>query len=72
MDILKKILLREGIDIVDSEFDVGIAIGGDGAFLHMVNVADFPEGVKFIGINNGRWGFYKKLSRPILPALWSC
>ncbi len=61
MDILKKILLREGIDIVDSEFDVGIAIGGDGAFLHMVNVADFPEGVKFIGINNGTLGFLQEI-----------
>ena len=57
-------LLREnGFEIVDNEdFDLGIAIGGDGSFLRMVNESKFKEDALYVGINAGTLGFAQDVS----------
>ena len=49
---------REGFTITTSnDFDLGVAIGGDGAFLKMVNESNFLENALYVGINAGTLGF---------------
>ncbi len=49
---------REGFTITTSnDFDLGVAIGGDGAFLKMVNESNFLEDALYVGINAGTLGF---------------
>lgn len=51
-------LLREGFEIVeDNDFDLAIAIGGDGSFLRMVNESNFRQDAMYVGINAGTLGF---------------
>ena len=47
--------------VVDRDFDLGIAIGGDGAFLRMVRDTNFNSDVYFIGINTGTLGFAQEI-----------
>lgn len=54
----REILLEEGFEIVEeNDFDLGIAIGGDGSFLRMVNESDFKKDALYVGINAGTLGF---------------
>lgn len=54
----RAILLEEGFEIVEeNDFDLGIAIGGDGSFLRMVNESDFKKDALYVGINAGTLGF---------------
>ena len=51
-------LLKEEFEITeDNDFDLGIAIGGDGAFLRMVNDSNFKKDALYVGINTGNLGF---------------
>lgn len=60
-DILHHKLEREGIVVGDESPDVGIAIGGDGSFLHMVSHNDFNTNILYIGVNNGTLGFLTEI-----------
>ncbi len=54
----REALIREGFEVVDdNNFDLGIAIGGDGSFLRMVNESDFKQDAMYVGINAGTLGF---------------
>ena len=56
--IIKKSLLKEGFEITDdNDFNLGIAIGGDGSFLRMIRNSNFKEDALFVGINTGTLGF---------------
>ena len=51
-------LIKEGFKITEkNDFDLGIAIGGDGSFLRMIRESNFKEGSLFVGINTGTLGF---------------
>ena len=51
-------LIKEGFKITEeNDFDLGIAIGGDGSFLRMIRESDFKEDSLFVGINTGTLGF---------------
>lgn len=60
-DILTEELRNNGFTLVDEKYDLAIAIGGDGSFLHMVNSNAFNTDIKYIGINNGTLGFLQEI-----------
>ncbi len=59
----KECLIKEKYEIVeDNDFDLGIAIGGDGSFLRMVNESNFNKNALYVGINTGTLGFAQDIS----------
>ena len=55
---VREALLEEQFEITeDMDFDLGIAIGGDGSFLRMVNESGFHNNALYVGINAGTLGF---------------
>ena len=46
----------------ENDFDLGIAIGGDGSFLRMVNDSSFKSDCLYVGINVGTLGFAQDIS----------
>ncbi len=60
-DIVKSKLKENGFKIVSKNYDLGIAIGGDGAFLRMVKESSFDSKCYYIGINTGTLGFAMEL-----------
>ena len=58
--IVKNSFLRNGFNESDKSIDLGIAIGGDGAFLRMVRATNFDEMPYYVGINAGTLGFLQE------------
>ena len=58
---LKKELVKRKFEIVDDDFNLGIAIGGDGSFLRMIRNCNFNSDVYYIGINTGTLGFLQEI-----------
>ena len=54
-------LLQENNFELSEDFDLGIAIGGDGSFLKMVKQANFNTNPYYIGINTGTLGFLQEI-----------
>jgi len=54
-------LKRYGYIIDNNDFDLAIAIGGDGAFLRMVKKTSFNPSVYYLGINTGTLGFAQEI-----------
>ena len=55
-------LLEYGYEVVYTDnFDLGIAIGGDGSFLRMVKNCQFRNDVYYIGVNTGTLGFAQEI-----------
>lgn len=46
---------------ISEEFDLGIAIGGDGSFLQMVKQTNFNSKPFYIGVNTGTLGFLQEI-----------
>ena len=66
--IVREEVLKEGIQITEEEdFDLGIAIGGDGSFLRMVNETNFKSNCLYVGINAGTLGFAQDISIEEIP-----
>lgn len=59
---LKKALEDFNFEIVDQDYDLAIAVGGDGSFLRMVKATNFNSNVLYIGINAGTLGFAQEVS----------
>ncbi len=59
--LLETKLKNRGYIIDDKEFDLGIAIGGDGSFLRMVRDCEFNSDVYYVGINTGTLGFAQEI-----------
>lgn len=53
--------LKDKFEIVDDEFDLGIAIGGDGSFLRMMKESKFDSKPYYIGVNAGTLGFAQEI-----------
>ncbi len=62
VNILKESLSKRNIEIVEDNFDLGIAVGGDGTFLRMTTDTDFDSNVYYVGINSGTLGFAQDIS----------
>ncbi len=61
-EMLILLLKENGFKIVTKNYDLGIAIGGDGAFLRMVKESNFDSKCYYIGINTGTLGFAQEIS----------
>lgn len=59
--ILKEELEKNNFLISDDEFDLGIAIGGDGSFLRMLKNNNFNSHTYYIGVNTGTLGFLQEI-----------
>ena len=55
-------LINNGYKITNSNYDLGIAIGGDGAFLRMVTSSNFNSDCYYVGVNVGTLGFAQDVS----------
>lgn len=61
-EVIKEQLIESGFEISNNDkFDLGIAIGGDGTFLHMVTESKFRDNCLYVGINNGTLGFLQEI-----------
>lgn len=58
---LKMKLLENGFEVVDEDYDLAVAIGGDGAFLRMVKETNFNSDISYVGINYGTLGFLQEI-----------
>lgn len=54
--------LKENGFISDENYDLAIAIGGDGSFLRMIKQTNFNSDVLYVGINAGTLGFAQEVS----------
>lgn len=61
-DIVSNKLYEAGFKSVKEDYDLAIAIGGDGSFLRMVKATNFNSNVLYIGINAGTLGFAQEVS----------
>lgn len=60
-EILKGKFNEKNIEVVDEDFDLAVAIGGDGSFLRMIKNCSFKEDIYYIGINTGTLGFAQEI-----------
>lgn len=61
-DITYNKLTSNGFSVVEDNFDLAIAIGGDGAFLRMVKSCNFNSDILYVGINSGTLGFAQEVA----------
>lgn len=54
-------LEKYNFEVVDENYDLAIAIGGDGSFLRMVNNTNFNSDIYYVGINTGTLGFLQEI-----------
>ena len=59
--LLKAKLLESGFVEDDKDYDICIAVGGDGSFLRMVRACEFDTNKYFIGVNAGTLGFLQEI-----------
>jgi NAD+ kinase len=52
-----------GYEIVDTDPDIVIAVGGDGTFISAVHKSGFSCKAKYVGINTGHFGFLQDVDR---------
>ena len=50
-----------GYIVDNSDFDLGIAIGGDGAFIRMIRRSQFDSRPCYLGVNTGTLGFAQEI-----------
>ena len=60
-ELIKK-LEKNKYKIVNDNEDLGIAIGGDGAFLRMIKQTNFNSDIFYIGVNTGTLGFAQEVN----------
>lgn len=59
---LEKILNKHKFIIDGEDYDLAIAIGGDGTFINMVRQLDFNSDIYYVGINTGTLGFLQEIN----------
>lgn len=60
-EVLRVKMLKSGFKEVEDDFELAIAVGGDGAFLRMVKACNFDSDVYYVGINAGTLGFLQEV-----------
>lgn len=58
---VKDKLIKNGFNMVENDYNIAIAIGGDGSFLRMVKETNFKSDVLYLGINTGTLGFAQEI-----------
>lgn len=61
--VVRTNFIKNGFNITDDEFDLGIAIGGDGSFLKMIRSTNFDSKPYYVGINSGTLGFLQEVKK---------
>lgn len=56
------LLTQYKFEIVDENFDLGIAIGGDGSLLRLIKQENYNEKALYVGINAGTLGFLQEVT----------
>ena len=59
--LLRNKLVKNGYQVVENDYDLAIAIGGDGSFLRMVKENNFNDNIYYIGVNTGTLGFLQEI-----------
>ena len=59
-EIVRKKFESNNFNIVDKNYDLVVAIGGDGTFLGMVRDENFSDKVLYTGVNAGHLGFLQE------------
>lgn len=54
-------LLTAGYSLTDKDYDLAIAIGGDGSYLRMVKNNQFNSDIYYLGVNTGTLGFLQEI-----------
>ena len=57
----EELLHKYHFEIVSEDYDLAIAIGGDGAFLRMLKHTNFKTDTYYVGINAGTLGFLQEI-----------
>jgi len=60
--MISEILEKKKIKIVEEDFDLGIAVGGDGSFLRMIKNSNFNSDAYYVGVNAGTLGFAQEVA----------
>lgn len=58
---LRELFNEYKFEVVDKDYDLAIALGGDGSFLRMVKNNNFNSDIYYIGINTGTLGFLQEI-----------
>ena len=61
MKLIKDKFTSSGFVITDNNYDLGIAIGGDGSFLRMIKANNFDSNIYYVGVNTGTLGFLQEI-----------
>lgn len=61
-EIVRDKLIKNGFTYSNDEYDLAIAIGGDGSFLRMVKQTNFNSDILYVGVNAGTLGFAQEVS----------
>lgn len=59
---IREKLLNSGFIIDQDDYEIAIAVGGDGAFLRMVKNTNFKSDVAYVGVNVGTLGFLQEVT----------
>lgn len=59
---ITEILQKKKFEIVEDNFDIGIAVGGDGSFLRMIKNSNFNSEAYYVGVNAGTLGFAQEVN----------
>ena len=59
---IKEEIIKNKVKLVEEDFDLGIAVGGDGSFLRMITNSNFNSDCYYAGINAGTLGFAQDIS----------
>ena len=59
---LKTALKKHNYQITDTNYDLAIAVGGDGSYLRMVRDNQFDSNIYYIGVNTGTLGFLQEIN----------
>ena len=60
-ELIKGKLIENGYVISEDNYELAIAVGGDGSFLRMVKENNFNSDIYYIGINSGTLGFMQEV-----------
>ena len=58
---IKELLIKNGFIIDEENYDLVIAVGGDGTFLRMVKANNFNSDIYYVGVNTGTLGFLQEV-----------
>lgn len=58
---LAKLFIENGFEINNEDYDLAIAVGGDGSFLRMIKANNFNSDIYYVGVNTGTLGFAQEI-----------